>query len=214
MTAPVCTTPSVDAVTSSRPHDARPDDPRLTRPDDPRLTRIVALFEACGAQGYGEAINQLQHALQCARLAVDDGAPDSLVVAALLHDVGQFLDDAGNAAETRGVDAWHEETGAKLLSQWYDPAVTEPVRLHVAAKRYLCAVEPGYRAELTAASELSLVLQGGPMDESEVAAFREHPFFEQALRLRRFDDQGKRPNWVVPDLASYYPVMLATMRDS
>ncbi|MBU6269577.1 MAG: HD domain-containing protein [Sphingomonadales bacterium] len=175
--------------------------------DDARLDRVLAPIIEHGALHYGEAITQYAHAVQCARLADEAGCTPELIAAALLHDVGQFIDHAGNAAEQQGIDGRHEDTGAAFLSAYFGPAVTEPVRLHVAAKRYLCAIDPGYRERLSAASELSLRLQGGPFDAAQTAAFERHPHFADALRLRRFDDAAKRADWAVPPLNSYRPLL-------
>lgn len=177
-----------------------------------RIDRALAPLIRCGAQTYGEAITQYAHAVQCAQLAREHGCAPAMIAAALLHDIGQFLDDAGHAAEAEGRDARHEETGAAFLSQFFGPDVTEPVRLHVAAKRYLCSTEPHYRAALSAASELSLQLQGGPMSPGECADFEDGPFFADALLLRQFDDAGKRPGWAVPALESYRPLLEALLQ--
>jgi phosphonate degradation associated HDIG domain protein len=174
-----------------------------TATTDPRFAAIADLITRFGDVHYGETVNQLGHCLQCAQLAVEAGEDDAMVTAALLHDIGQFIDDAGNAAELRGIDARHEQTGADYLARWFGPEVTEPVRLHVAAKRYLCAVQPGYGDDLSAASQLSLALQGGAMAADEIAAFQANPWFAQAVRLRQFDDMAKRADWPVPDLASH-----------
>lgn len=179
--------------------------------DDARIDHVLAPILQFGAQHYGEAITQYAHAVQCARLAQEDDCAPELVAAALLHDVGQFIDQAGDAAETSAVDAMHEETGAAFLRAFFGPAVTEPVRLHVAAKRYLCMAEPGYREGLSAASELSLQLQGGPMSASEARDFESNPHFANALRLRRIDDAGKRPDWAVPPLDSYRDLLARLM---
>lgn len=179
--------------------------------NDARIDRVLAPILQNGAQHYGEAITQYAHAVQCARLAQEDRCAPELVAAALLHDVGQFIDDAGNAAEASATDGRHEETGAAFLSGYFGPAVTEPVRLHVAAKRYLCAVDPDYRAGLSAASELSLQLQGGPMSPSEAEDFERDPHFADALRLRRIDDAGKRPDWAVPPLDAYRDLLAELM---
>ncbi|CAN5239561.1 HD domain-containing protein [soil metagenome] len=173
---------------------------------------IFAIFREFGNLSYGEDVSQMAHILQCGHLARIDGAPDALVAAALLHDVGQFLNDAGNAAEQRGIDARHEVTGAAYLAPFFPEAVTEPVRLHVEAKRYLCAVEPGYLEALSRASALSLTLQGGPHDAQGMVDFLALPAAQDAIRLRRYDDQGKRREWDVPDLDSYRPLLESLLR--
>jgi phosphonate degradation associated HDIG domain protein len=176
-----------------------------------RLDRILHPITIYGAVHYGEAITQVAHALQCARLAQEHGCAPAMIAAALLHDVGQFIDDAGSKAEQDGSDGQHETIGAAFLRPHFGPEVTEPVRLHVAAKRYLCAVEPGYRAALSAASELSLALQGGPLSGDALAAFEAEPFFADAILLRRFDDGAKRPDWAVPPLETYRPLLAALL---
>jgi phosphonate degradation associated HDIG domain protein len=175
------------------------------------IERIFGVFDRFGAEYYGEEIPQLQHGLQAAELARLAGASDTLIVAALLHDIGQFLDDAGHAAERKGVDAHHEVHGAAMLAQHFPPALTEPVRLHVQAKRYLCHADPAYLDGLSHASVLSLSYQGGPMDAAEAAAFEQAPYFADALVLRRADDGGKRIDWAVPDLESYRPLIAAQL---
>lgn len=173
---------------------------------------IFGIFRQFGDLRYGEDITQLEHILQCGHLARIDGAPDALVAAALMHDIGQFIDDAGNAAEQRAVDAKHEVTGASYLAPYFPEAVTEPVRLHVEAKRYLCATQPGYFEGLSRASRLSLDLQGGPHDESEAADFLALPAAEAAIRVRRYDDMGKKDGQDVPDLESYRPLLQSLLR--
>jgi phosphonate degradation associated HDIG domain protein len=152
---------------------------------------VLARLCARGGERYGERVTQLDHALQCASLAAEAGAADSLVAAALLHDYGHLIDDRGHMAERDGLDGEHEAVGAAALVAWFGPAVTEPVALHVAAKRYLCAAEPGYFEALSPASQLSLELQGGPFAPAEAAAFIARPFAPDAVRLRRWDDWGK-----------------------
>jgi len=176
-----------------------------------RLDRVLSPILTYGALHYGEAITQYAHAVQCARLAQEHGCAPAMIAAALLHDVGQFIDDAGNKAEQDGSDGLHEATGAAFLGADFGPEVTEPVRLHVAAKRYLCAVEQGYRAGLSAASELSLQLQGGPLAGDAIGAFESEPFFTDALLLRRFDDASKRTDWAVPPLETYRPLLAALL---
>lgn len=171
------------------------------------IDRIFELFDRFGSLHYGEDATQLQHALQAAELARRNRCSESMIAAALLHDVGQFMDDSGNAAEALGVDARHEISGSSYLGAYFPREITEPVRLHVAAKRYLCAIDPAYLQGLSRASAISLELQGGPMSADEIRAFEAEPFFADAVTLRRFDDMGKQPGWHVRDLASYRPLL-------
>ena len=158
---------------------------------EPGVAEVLALFALRGRERYGERVTQADHALQCASLAEAEGASDALVAAALLHDYGHLVDDRGHLAERDGLDGAHEAVGARALAAWFGPEVTGPIALHVAAKRYLCAVEPGYFEALSLASQLSLSLQGGPFAPAEAAAFAARPFAADAVRLRRWDDWGK-----------------------
>lgn len=160
---------------------------------------IEALFAALGAQSYGEGVTMLQHALEAAALADAEGADEALVVAALLHDVGHFLQPTDDSFGYRK----HEQTGGDWLARRFGPEVSEPVRFHVAAKRYLCATEPGYAAKLSAASTYTLSKQGGPMSSAEVMVFESLPHLRAAVRLRRWDDGGKLAGLTVPGLTSY-----------
>src|SRR5215469_14042757 len=135
------------------------------------VDQILELFEARGAAAYlGEPVSQTEHALQAAHLAVLEGASDALVAAALLHDIGHLLGPDDDAAE-RGIDAVHEDRGCSWLAPHFGPEVTEPIRLHVPAKRYLCRVDPRYRVLLSPASIRSLELQGGALTSGEAEAF-------------------------------------------
>lgn len=159
---------------------------------DPRLAQIAELIELKADGRYGLAeINQRQHALQSAWLAERAGCSDALIAAALLHDIGHMVHNLGENPAEDGVDDEHERLGYEFLAGMFGPEVTEPVRLHVAAKRYLCAKEPDYFAKLSADSVLSLGLQGGPMSPEEVAAFEAVPEHADAVQLRRFDEQAK-----------------------
>jgi phosphonate degradation associated HDIG domain protein len=177
------------------------------------VDEIFAAFDAYGAQRYGERVTQLEHALQCAHLAALEGAPETLVAAALLHDFGHFVDNRGLMAEEQGLDGAHESVGAATLSAWFGAAVTRPIALHVAAKRYLCAVEAGYFEALSPASQLSLELQGGPYDRKAAEQFAALPFAAEAIRLRRWDDCGKvmDMNDLAP-LASYRTLLMAVAK--
>lgn len=165
---------------------------------------VLKLFRDRGAAAYfGEAVSQTDHARQTAAVAGSQGAPAALVVAALLHDVGHLLHAEGEDAADLGIDTRHEAAGAAWLTQWFGAAVCEPVRLHVAAKRYLCAVDADYAARLSAASRQSLALQGGAFTPEEAAAFAAQPYALDAVALRRWDDAGKCPGLVIPELDHY-----------
>ena len=176
---------------------------------------ICALFEGPGSQqwydGY-EAVSQTRHALQCAQNAIADGAEERLVSAAFLHDIGHLIDLNGRDKLENGTDAQHEEIGADWLEQWFPPSVTEPIRWHVAAKRYLCSTEPSYHASLSLVSQRSLVLQGGPMSTGECAAFEKTPFSADAVRLRRWDDHAKDPGKPLPDFQDVMAYIIRSVR--
>ncbi len=156
------------------------------------LDEILSLYARRGSAAYfGEPVSMTEHGLQAAYFARRAGAPESLVVAALLHDVGHLVVPAPDRIEDWVEDANHEDTGSRWLAERFPRAVSEPVELHVAAKRYLCAVDPSYMKRLSAASVHTLRLQGGPMSASEVAAFESRPHQREAIALRDYDDQGK-----------------------
>ena len=171
--------------------------------------RLARLYDERGALHYGEGVSQREHALQSAMLAREAGADDALITAALLHDVGHLLHKRGEDVAARGIDARHEAIGAGWLARHFGPAVCDPVRLHVAAKRYLCAVEPGYEARLSPASMVSIALQGGRMNADETAAFEALPFAAAALRLRRWDEAAKVVGLATPSFESFVPNILA-----
>jgi len=177
------------------------------------LAAITALFASEGAAAYlGEPVSQAAHMLQAAALAEQDQAGKALVAAALLHDVGHFAGALNGHDLMRGTDNRHEENGAAWLVQWFGEEVTEPVRLHVAAKRYLCAVEPGYAESLSPASVYTLCVQGGPMPRAELAKFEANRSAAAAIRLRRWDDAAKDPQATVPGLDHYTTTLRALAR--
>lgn len=174
---------------------------------------VTGLLESAGARDYlGEPVTVLEHLLQAASLAEAAGAPPALVTAALLHDIGHLLDAGGQAALSgeelmAGADNHHASRGAGWLAAWFGPEVTEPVRLHVAAKRYLCGTDPGYYELLSAASRYTLSVQGGPMDAQEARQFAVLPFAGQAVRVRRWDDHAKQPGVRHEGLGHFLPLL-------
>jgi [1-hydroxy-2-(trimethylamino)ethyl]phosphonate dioxygenase len=165
---------------------------------------ILAIYGERGSAAYfGERVSMTEHGLQAAHFAQSEDAPESLVVAALLHDIGHLLEQVPETIEDWTLDARHEESGARWLARHFAAAVSEPVRLHVAAKRYLCATDASYFARLSPASVHTLKLQGGPMSAHEVAQFERERFCQEALRVRRWDDQGKVAALKTPTLRDY-----------
>jgi gamma-butyrobetaine dioxygenase len=181
--------------------------------DDP--TEVIAeLFASEGLADYlGEDVTQAVHMLQTAALAERDGAGDALIAAALLHDVGHFTGTVTGQDLMAGTDNRHSEQGADWLARWFGPEVTEPVRLHVDAKRYLCATEPGYLELLSPASVYTLGVQGGPMQGDELARFAASPHAADACRVRRWDDAAKDPGAPVPSFEHFAPVLRKLARD-
>ena len=174
-----------------------------------------------GAEYLGEAVTQAEHMLQAAASAQTAGASNALVAAALLHDVGHFSPSSGGSSSTgeisghelmAGTDNRHSHAGADWLAAWFPESVTEPVRLHVAAKRYLCAVEPGYFDRLSEASVYTLSVQGGPMSGQEAAEFERGPYATDAVTLRRWDEAAKDPDAQVPDFDHYRGLLEALVR--
>jgi [1-hydroxy-2-(trimethylamino)ethyl]phosphonate dioxygenase len=161
-----------------------------------------------GADSYlGEPVTISQHMLQAAHLAESEAASEDLVAAALLHDIGHYTGEFGEDYIEQGIDNQHDEAGARVLERFFPPLVTECVRLHVAAKRYLCATEPGYFDRLSDASVRTLALQGGPMSAEEVADFRANPHFNEAVRVRRWDEAAKEPDMRVPGFEHYIALL-------
>lgn len=182
-------------------------------PPDRVLPFILDLFAHHGQAAYiGEAVSQTEHGLQAAALAEAEGAPPELIVAALLHDIGHLLDARSDSPMKLGVDLEHEDLGAAWMEPHFAPGAVEPVRLHVPAKRYLCAVDPAYLATLSPASVASLQLQGGPMGPVEAEEFRRGPFADAAVRLRRWDDAAKVPGLATPPLEHFVGHLRAALR--
>jgi len=165
---------------------------------------ILAIFQKGGASAYfGESVSVTEHALQAAYFAQADAAPPRLVLAALLHDIGHLIEDVPSDIGDWTTDAHHEQVGGIWLAKRFGPEVSEPVRLHVPAKRYLLGVDPQYFAKLSPASVITLKLQGGAMGAHDVAKFEAERFHKDAVRVRQWDDQGKVPGLKTPGLTDY-----------
>ncbi|CAB3669671.1 MAG: phosphonate degradation HD-domain oxygenase [Paraburkholderia graminis] len=177
------------------------------------VSDIRSLFEQYGGIAYsGEPVTQLQHALQSGVLAEEAGANDELVAAAFLHDLGHLLNLQGATPTERGIDDLHQYFALPFLRAVLPDAVLEPIRLHVDAKRCLCAIDDAYFDQLSADSVRSLQLQGGIFSRDEAEAFLEKPYAQDALRLRKWDDRAKEENRATPDIDHYLAVVERVMR--
>lgn len=186
----------------------------MTKPDFSTLTQenIVAflgdVFDRRGDEEYlGEPVTMAQHMLQGATIAARNAMAEEIVVAALLHDIGHFTSEFGTFSMDDTEDRFHEEAGAALLEQFFPSVVTDCVRYHVAAKRYLCATNPDYFQRLSEASVHSLSLQGGPMSAEEVAEFEKNPNLKEIIQVRYLDEAGKRPDMETPDYRHFAPMV-------
>ncbi len=169
---------------------------------------LADIFERRGGEGYlGEPVTMAEHMLQGATLAEEAGHPDEIIVAALLHDIGHFTSEFGTFSMEDTEDKYHEEAGTRVLERFLPSTVTDCVRHHVAAKRYLCAARPDYFRRLSEASVHSLNLQGGPMSDDEVAEFEREPNLKAIVQVRYLDDAGKRADMATPPFAHFAPMV-------
>ena len=172
------------------------------------VDQVLALLASGGGAAYfGEPVTVLEHSLQAAWFIQRGGGQETLIAAALLHDVGHLLHSQGEDAAQRGLDTRHEELGVQALSGHLPDSVLDPIRMHVAAKRYLCFAEPRYLQALSPASLESLALQGGPMTPAEAEAYLASPHARDAVKLRRADDAAKVQGLAVATLESYRPLL-------
>ncbi|HSS27265.1 MAG TPA: HD domain-containing protein [Usitatibacter sp.] len=171
------------------------------------IAAIEGLFRDHGHIAYGgEGVTQLEHALQCAQLAESENAAPELITAALLHDLGHLLNLQGETPTARGIDDMHQYYAIPFIRSLFPPAVVEAIKLHVDAKRALCALDPGYHDSLSEDSKRSLTLQGGIFSREELDAFHAKPFAAEALRVRRWDDRAKVAGAATPPIRHYLEV--------
>ncbi len=177
-----------------------------------RVDEIFAVYITKGSNAYGgERVNQLEHAIQTAMLAEQSGADAPLIVASLLHDYGHLIHKIGEDVFRRGIDDRHEIIGAGKLAAFFGDAVTMPIKLHVDAKRYLCAIDPAYQKDLSPASAWSLKIQGGPFAAAERDEFIKRPFAADAAKLRRWDECAKQQGLQTPNLEHFRAYMEACL---
>lgn len=177
------------------------------------IDELSAIYESRAHGQYGlTLVNQRAHAVQSGYHARVLGLPASQIVASLLHDIGHMIHNLGEHPAARGLDDRHEDLGAAWLATRFSPVVSEPVRLHVAAKRYLCTVEADYRSRLSDDSIESLALQGGDMSVDELSAFEAESFQREAVALRRIDELAKDPRGPMPSFAEFHQDILKALR--
>jgi len=187
--------------------------PKWTSEKEKFVDDLFAWLSIAGATNYDEQVTQLQHALQTADLARQEHAAEPDIVAALLHDIGHLLvDEHQDIDDFLGRDLQHEEVGAQWLAHCFPTEVTEPVRLHVLAKRWLCTGDETYWPGLSEASKRSFLVQGGLMSRAEIRAFQAHGSWQQAVALRQRDDLGKQPGRQVPSLESFRTIVLHVLK--
>ncbi|WP_417453087.1 HD domain-containing protein [Kiloniella sp.] len=169
---------------------------------------IGDIFHRRGADSYlGEDVTMSEHMLQGAQLAEKAGANDALIAAALLHDIGHYTNEFPDDALEKGINNHHDEAGAAVLEKFFPPVITECVRQHVAAKRYLCAKDEAYFSRLSDASIHTLNLQGGPMSEAEMQELERNPHLKEIIQVRYWDDEGKDPAVTTPPYEHYAPIL-------
>lgn len=186
----------------------------MIKPDFSKLTKgnivdfIADIFMRRGADSYlGEDVTMSEHMLQGAYLAEQAGANEETIAATLLHDIGHYTNEFPEDALEKGQDNHHDVAGARILEKFFPPAVTECVRQHVAAKRYLCAVDPDYFGCLSDASVHTLKLQGGPMTVEEAMDFEKNLYLDDIIKVRKWDDAGKVAEVKTPDFFYYAPML-------
>ncbi|MCP4329312.1 MAG: HD domain-containing protein [Alphaproteobacteria bacterium] len=184
-----------------------PSSPIQATPDT-MVALIGDIFTRRGAGCYlGEQVTMAEHMLQCARQAETAGADESMIAAALLHDIGLFANDFPHGATVGDAEIHHGEAGAVVLEPFFPATVTDCVRHHVAAKRYLCAIDPAYRKLLSPSSVRTLELQGGVMSVEEAAAFATQPRLDEIVKVRLWDDRAKVPGLATPAFSHYAPLL-------
>ena len=175
------------------------------------VNHIEDIFNRRGAESYlGEDVTMAQHMLQAAQCAEESGADGSLIVAALLHDIGHYKNEIPETALAKGINNYHEEAGANFLEDYFPASVIEPIRQHVSAKRYLCAVKLDYFERLSPASVHTLNLQGGPMNENEVKEFEKNAYLDDCVKLRYCDEGAKDPERIHPQF-SYFRALVESL---
>ena len=166
------------------------------------VDEIINKYQNNNSLYIGEKVTMTEHMIQTAMLAEENQSPTSLICACLLHDYGHFIIEDPDQLVSKSVDGKHEDIGFNFLKNYFKPEVVEPIKLHVQAKRYLCR-NKSYWNILSKASKVSLKLQGGMMDNNEAKKFVSLKFHNDAILLRKYDDEGKIPNIKMKKIEDY-----------
>ena len=166
------------------------------------VDEIINKYQNNNSLYIGEKVTMTEHMIQTAMLAEENQSQESLICACLLHDYGHLIIENPDQLVSKLVDGKHEDIGFNFLKNYFKPEVVEPIKLHVQAKRYLCR-EKSYWNTLSEASKVSLKLQGGIMNDSEAKKFTSFKFYDNAILLRKYDDEGKIPNAKMKKIEEY-----------
>ena len=166
------------------------------------IDKIIKKYQTNKDFYLGEKVTIAEHMIQTAMLAEKNNSPQSLICACLLHDIGHFIIKDPDQLVSKSVDGKHEDIAFNFLKNYFKPEVTEPIKLHVNAKRYLCR-EKSYYNLLSKASKISLELQGGKMNNDEAQKFVLLKHHKDAITLRKYDDEGKIPNMKIKNINDY-----------
>ena len=183
----------------------------MTKPDLNQHSIVAFLsdiFTRRGGEEYlGEPVTMAEHMLQGATIAEQNGQEETIIVGALLHDIGHFTSEFGTFNMEDTEDRFHEDAGADVLADFFPPVITDCVRFHVAAKRYLCAAKSEYFNRLSPASVKSLELQGGPMSNAERVEFEKNPHLQEIIQVRYLDEAGKRADMDISSFSHFAPMV-------
>ena len=166
------------------------------------IDKIISNFINNKSLYIGEKVTMTEHMIQSAMLAEKNNCSSSLICASLLHDYGHFILDNPDKLVNQKEDGKHEDVAYRYLKKYFKKNVVEPIKIHVKAKRYL-ARNQKYYLILSQASKVSLHLQGGVMNEEESEKFEKEKFFDDAIKLRKFDEAAKKTNIKMKNINDY-----------
>jgi predicted HD phosphohydrolase len=174
------------------------------------VNKIISSYSNNKSLYIGEKVTMTEHMIQTAMLAEKNNSPSSLVCSCLLHDYGHFILENPDNLVKKEKDGKHEKLGYEFLRKYFVKNVVEPIRYHVKAKKYL-ARDVKYYGMLSEASKISLKLQGGIMDDKEAKEFEDNEFFEDSIKLRRFDEGAKKADLKIKSIKEYKNLLISKL---